>query len=331
MGLKTWVLGLLVVGGGAAAGAYYLGFSPTDIAEGVEGPPALVGQEFSWGNVNTEVTGILADLRVRNPNSFDLSFGTIEATFIANNIQVGMATTQSPVNLKSNSTVPVNVSIQFANDEVLRWWSTHLRRGETSTVEVNLTTPIQQGPIDETLQLGTKQQVNTDIKGEIENRVETSEAACPQKRESNHYHPPDQQNRPHSFHFPCIVDNTNHWDVSKSDKTVLRANFTIFNPNDYPVNFGDKKLVLHLQGVSLASGKLEERHTIPPKDTIEITVPAILDHSKAKKWWPKHVNGDCETSTGEVSLVFDFEGRDKEWTWSVKLPFEKDVSTGILC
>lgn len=323
----TWVGGIALAVGGLLVGGYVGMNLLGSVSDAVEGPPTLVSKELSWGSVSEENTTIQADLQIHNPNEFSVQFRRVNTTIQASGIEVG-AVTSPGFKLAQNQTSPANLTVRLDNQAILDWWSIHTSQGEQSIVKLAFDLVLGSGPVDEDLSFTVKQPVRTNITGEIEKGAESDPSGCPNKQDHPHPDPGPDEDDWHPFHAPCIVDNENHWENTGPRQTVLVSNMTVYNPNrDDPIPLHNLRLRGLLHDVAVVQGHLEEKVVIPPLETRDLTIRSQSPHDALRRWWPQHVNGNCEKSPLDAEIVFKY--KDREWT--APLPIEYTFSTRLIC
>ena len=260
------LLGLgVVVGGGFAAGVF--------------GVPGVVAVDNAFGPVNESTTTIESELVVNNPNPVGASFddAQIDYRIRMNDIPMAHGGREGLELGTGNTTIPLETYLM--NDQIPKWWASHLQNGERSTMT-----------IDATLYSGTLNRSRTfthepePIETDIESQFDTNET------------------RPINAGLPFVSDpvlylnsTSGTWGDVTEKETPIEMTFTLYNPKDYPISMTRLGYDITMNDVAVGEGTTSKSVTIPAHSAKQVEATTIIDNSKLDEWWVTHLQRDQVT------------------------------------
>ncbi len=98
---------------------------------------AVDGIDARWGETDEDETTIELRVKVENPNPFAVGFEDIGYTVRMNGVRVGEGDADD-FRLSAREKKVVSATAVLRNERMADWWTTHLRRRETTETEISL-------------------------------------------------------------------------------------------------------------------------------------------------------------------------------------------------
>lgn len=260
-------------------------------ATGVLGVPAVDTIENRFADVDDERTTIDTNLTVDNPNPLGVSAGnlSIDYAISMNDVQLANGSKEGIAIESGQSTLPFRTSL--ANQRIPEWWYTHVDRGETSEVVVDVN--VSHGLLgDRTVSVPQEQTIQTDILGQFNNTT----------------------TRPIDADAPLVSDpvlylnetTATYGDDVTPERTPLDLEFTVYNPKPYPYAVSEVGYEIGMNDVQVGEGSSERGYAIPPKSTRTIEASVVIDNENIDDWWVSHLERDQVTDVAiDVAILID--------------------------
>lgn len=298
--LLTLVLALGVTG----AGAFSLG---------VLGTPSVAGVQNSFGDVTDETTEIHTALVVHNPNPVGVSLGDASVSYDVTMNDVAMANgTKDGVAIGAgNSTVAFRTEMQ--NDRIPRWWTSHVRNGEHTTVQVDAS--VRSGTLDRTFDAPPiEREVSTDVISQF-NSTETR---------------PVNASQPFVSDPVMYVNETSaSWGEVTDAETPIDMRFVVYNPKTMPIAVTEIGYNITMNDVKVGNGTTDSEHVVEGHTSETIEAETAIRTQKLDEWWVSHLENEQVTQLRiEFYAKIDAGGE----TFRVALDemtYEKTVETDI--
>ncbi|MFB6120648.1 MAG: LEA type 2 family protein [Halobacteriaceae archaeon] len=305
LGSKLRIAGtvLLVLAVGVAA-AYF---------GGVIGVPQVESMENSFGTVNESTTVIETNVTVNNPNPIGISLGGVSLNYTVDMNEVRMASgDKTGISIGTgNSTVTLTTLMD--NSQIPKWWVSHIRNGEQTTVDVRAT-------VTSSL-LG--QSYTTSLPGRTINTDLLSSFNSTETRAVNANHPIV------SDPVAYINETSASWGQVTQSETPTKMAFVVYNPKSYPITVSELGYNVTMAGVDMGDGATQDPVVIQPHSAETIRANVVIDNTNLDRWWVEHLqNGQSST------LRITFYARASVGGQTIRLPLdafthEEQIETDI--
>ena len=259
-------VGVALVLGMVAAGAYALG---------IVGTPTVETVENRFVGVSAETTTVETGLTVANPNPVGVSLGgaTVDYTVSMNDVAMASGTNEGLAIGRGNSTLEFTTAMR--NDRIPAWWATHVRNGERTQVTIDAT--VSDSSLGgRSVSLSQNRTVETDIVGQF-NATET---------------------RPVDASSPLVDDpalyvnaTRGSWDRANvtDSATPLDVEFDVYNPKTYPYTVTRVGYTARMNDVTVGNGTTESGYVIAPGERQTVGVETTIHNANLDKWWVSHL------------------------------------------
>ncbi|WP_158056713.1 LEA type 2 family protein [Halorussus halophilus] len=298
--LGTTVLALVVLVG-AAFGAGFLG------------TPSVTGTQNSFGDVTNETTVIHTNLTVENPNPLGLDLGGVTVSYEVAMNDVTMANgTKEGVALQSG-TGDLHFQSQMNNEKMPRWWVSHIRNGEQTTVRVDATA--SSSMLGRTFSAPpVKRQVETDIISQF-NSTETRSMNASQPFVSD----------PVAY----VNETSAHWGEVTESETPIDMRFVVYNPKTTPLAITEIGYNISMNNVSVGNGTTDREYVVEGRTQETIAAQTVIRNEKLDDWWVTHLKNDQVT---DMRIEFYAKMRVAGETFRIPLremTYTKTIETDI--
>jgi len=255
--LRAIVAALVLVGGGLG-GAF---------AVGIVGTPSVETVENRFGAVSTVTTEIETALVVHNPNPIGVRLGGASVTYSIAMNDVGIASGgRDGLRLTTGNTT-LHFTTAMRNEQIPKWWVTHVRRGERTAVVINAS--VRSSLLGRSFAVPVEKEISTDIIGQF-NSSETR---------------PVDANQPVVSDPVLYINRTiASWGPVTREETPMQIQFQTYNPKDVPYTVTEIGYEITMNGIQVG----ERRLGTAPRDCPDI-------HRDAR-----HDDGDPERRAGRV-------------------------------
>jgi len=261
--------------------------------------PRVTGVDNEFGRVTDDRTEVKTSVTVENPTLLGLgdSVASVEYTLSMNDVQMAHER-QEDIAISGGET-DLNLSTWIDNDDVPRWWVTHIERGERTTVEV-----------DPTL---TVDRLGVAVEADAAAHTETFETDLLAPLQSN------QSRSLEAFGRTVLnVQRTDaEWGDPTAEETPLDATMTVQNPLSVPVPLTNLTYVVEMNGVVVGEGEVGRRTLVDPGTTETIRAAMTIDNSRIDDWWVTHLRRNESTR-----MTVRVEGAVEVAGERVRLPLE---------
>ena len=275
---------LAIVGGVLMVGAIFGGA----YAMGLIGMPSVTGVDNRFAGVDAETTTVETDVGVRTPTIFAVGLGGVSVDYAVELSGVRLAEGGKEGVDLSTGYATLGSRTELSNEQIPRWWTAHVRDGETSDLLVHAT--IHSSTLDRSVSLTPVcREVSTDLLSAFDS-TETRPANASQPLVS----------------VPVLYVNETsaQWGSVTVVVTSIETTFEVHAPKDVPyaaTAFGHE---ITLNGVDVGSGECERAYAIPPKSTRPVRATTAIDDAALDEWWVSHLERNQVTD-----LRIDFYAR----------------------
>jgi LEA14-like dessication related protein len=306
LGSKLRIVGtvfLLLVGGIAAA-----------YAGGVIGVPQVQEMQNSFGTVNESTTVIRTNVSVHNPNPFGISLGGVGLNYTVDMNEVQLASGEKHgVGIGSgNGTVTLRTLMD--NQQIPKWWVSHIRNGERTSVDVSATISSSTLGQRYTTSLPSRT-IATDLLSAFNSTEQR----------------PIDANQPLVQDPVAYVNETSaSWGTVTASETPTEMRFVVYNPKDYAITVSELGYNVTMAGVNVGEGATSDPVIIEPNSESTIEADVVIDATKLDDWWVAHLQAD-QTSTLQISFYVQVSVGGE----TIRLPLdafthEEQIETDIL-
>jgi len=284
------------------------------VALGVLGVPSVTGVENRFGPVNESSTVIETNLSVNNPNPVGVALGgvTVNYSVAMNGVDIASGQKEGVAISSGNSTVDTTTTMD--NGQIPAWWYTHVRDGETTTVEIDATAT--SSTLGQSANFGQEQTIETDIVGQFDS----------------------EKTRPVEANQPLIGDpvlyinsTRGSWDRANltRQRTPLDLDFTVYNPKWVPYTVSKIGYNITMDGVPVGAGVSDRGYVIEPETTETIRANTVIRNQHLDEWWVSHLERNQVTDLSiDFYLVVDVQGEQFRVDLD-SIDYEKRIETDI--
>lgn len=272
---------------------------------GVIGIPSLEGMTNQWGEVEDDRVEVRTQLDIHNPNPLPLGYGLdeVEYTLSMNQIEVAEGVT-TDVDLPSGSG-SVNLSTYLRTEAIPPWWASHIENDEVSDVHIDATVHVSFGPVSRSPSVSHEDTIETDLEATLAEALEGFEGA--------HTGPSIDLSLVTVEPTVEVTDTDAMWGSVTEDETEVLFDFTVHNPNEYPIPTPAFTGALEFNEIAVGDWDAHEVDlvrgpeggVIPAGETRELRYAVMIDNHAIAQWFPTHVEGDESSDariTGQLAL-----------------------------
>ncbi len=270
-GIAVLVLGVLVGAG------FLLGFV---------GVPSVEAVENRFDSVNDSTTTIDTKLVVNNPNPIGVSLGdtSVDYTVFMNDVPMANGSKHGLSIGTGNSSVEFESYMN--NENIPKWWYTHVSNGETTEVLVDADVSV--GLLGgKSISLPQRQTIETDIIGQFN----------------------DTTTREVNAGVPLVSDPVLYVNETRAtygsnvtlERTPLDMAFTVYNPKSYPYTVSEVGYEIRMNDITVGEGSTERSYTIPGHTERTLETTTVIKNGNLDDWWVSHLERDQVTN-----LTIDF-------------------------
>ncbi len=297
----TIALSLVVV----IAGAFVVGLVGVPTVERVDG---------EFGAVNDSQTEVRATLTVDNPNPIGTRAVDVTADYVVRANGVELARGRDDGVAVAPGTSTETVTAWMDNAVIPRWWASHVRNGERTTVDVDARVTI--GVLGYSTDVTRSRTVETDLLSSFEST----------------------ESRPIDADVPFAADPVLYlnetrasWGDVDANRTELELAADAYNPGEYDVPVARIGYTITMNDVVVGEGETASGTVLESGEETTITATTAIEHDRLDEWWVTHLENDQRSE-----LRVEFEGRIELPTGSTvtvpleALTYEETVETDLL-
>jgi LEA14-like dessication related protein len=300
---KRGFLAIILVGALVGAGVLY----------GVLGVPSVAGVDNEFGTVTNQTTGIETALVVNNPNPIAISAGNASVDYSVQMNDVAMANgSRGNLGLDRGNTT-LRFSTQMRNDKIPKWWVTHIRNGERTTLRIQST--VHSSLVGRSVRVPYSQQIETDIISEF-NSTETR---------------PVNANAPFVSDPVLYVNETSaNWGTVTREETPIRMRMRVYNPKSVAYTVSEIGYDVTMNGIAVGNGTTDRPYTIPGKSGKTLRMQTVIQNGHLDDWWVSHLKNGQKTDL-KISFYANIELPSGE---TIRVPlrqltYKKQIETHI--
>ncbi|MFB6353535.1 MAG: LEA type 2 family protein [Halobacteriales archaeon] len=283
------------------------------------GEPLLTVSDWTaaWGDANGTVTPVTLTAQVTNAHDRPVTLDGVGYRVEMNDVTLGEGVDRSGFSVDPGETETLEIRAALRTERFDRWWVSHLRHDETTTLSIGTTAVVAGDGDDPTVHLdlvSMQLELSTDLLGG--GGATTSDRST--------------QVGPRGLEPPSADIAALAWgDVSEA-VTELEATVAVRNPNTRSALNELVDLTIRqratVNGVPVANGTAAIEDL--PAGQSNVTVTAELDNGKVPTWWARHVNnGESSTVTVNATALVDLGATVIERPLSVQ---DRRFSTDLL-
>jgi len=245
---------------------------------GVLGAPHVVGVDNEFGETSRDTTNVSTALVVGNPNPVGVRLGStsVNYTVAMNDVTLASGGTDDIALEQGNTTLRFATAMR--NERIPAWWVTHVRNGETSTLQLDAT--VDSSLVDRSVSVPYQQSVETDVIGQF-NSTET---------------------RPVNADVPLVSDpvlyvneTSANWGRVTASETPIRTQMRVYNPKPVPYTVTEVGYEVTMNDVTVGEGTTDQAHVVAPKSSETVRLQTVIRNERLDEWWVSHVRNDQVT------------------------------------
>jgi LEA14-like dessication related protein len=260
----------------------------------VAGEDLLVvsSRSASWGEATAERTPVRFGVDLQNVHDRPVELDGTEYRIAMNDVVVGEGTTEDGIRLEPGESGTFVVAASLDSARMQEWWVSHLRRGETTTLSVEVYGVVEDDGERERLPLSafdTELRFETDLLGDGSTTVE-----------------PVAGEAGGSLAPPEVTGVSSEWGEATDEHTEVVTEVGVRNPGGS--GYGDLvefelQEVTTINGVDASSGSTT---TELPSGNGTVTLVSRMDNDAVPRWWSRHLeNGERSTVRTETRGTAD--------------------------
>ena len=297
--LLATLLLVALVGGAFAAGAL--------------GAPSVSGVENRLTGVNGTTTTIATDVLVTNPNPFGASLSGVSVGYGVRMNGIAMATgTKEGVSIGTGESA-VSTETRMRNERIPRWWVSHLRNDERTTLVVDAN--VRSETVNRTFDASpVEREIETDLVSQF-NSTETR---------------PVNASRPLVSDPVLYVNETSaRWGSITEDRSTVEMTFTVYNPKAYPLTVTKLNYTTTMNDVTVGTGETDRGYVVPPGSERTLRASITIDNGRLDEWWVSHLERNQRTDLRiDFAAVVDVGGTELAISLD-ELTYEETMETDI--
>ncbi|MFC6963215.1 LEA type 2 family protein [Halocatena marina] len=253
--------------------------------------PRITAVNTEWGTVTEDRTEIVTQLAIENPRILGIIelFVDVEYSVSLNTVEIARGEKQS-IQPSGKQNV-VTVSTWANNDDIPKWWVTHINNNQTTTVRVNTDVVLTHDDLRVPLNSWTRTRtVRTNILEPLQN---------------------NETRTLRTFDQPLFIVNRTaaHWGQATARQTPLIASATITNPLPNAVPILNIGYTIRMNDIRVGSDVVDQRTDIPPGSTRTIETRAIINNTRLDEWWVTHLQRNETTQlTVDFYATIEYNG-----------------------
>jgi len=246
--------------------------------------PRIQSVDNEWGEVTSERTEVQTHIVVENPFLLRVGDAIADVSYTVSLNNVTVASERKTEVALSSQQNTVNLSTWIDNDEIPRWFASHINRNETTTVRINPNLVITQAGREFAAQPWSQTRtVETDI-------LEPFQINQSRELSAN-------------GRTLLVVNETSaEWGTATSERTPIDASVTVTNPLSIPVPLVEISYTIRMNGIVVGEGVAAAQRILQPESTETLDAQAVINNTKLDKWWVTHVRND---ETTQLSVDFN--------------------------
>lgn len=293
----------------------------------VAGEDVLVvsNRSASWGEATTERTPVRFAVDLRNVHDRPVELDGTEYRIEMNDVVVGEGTTDEGIVLEpgESGTFVVNASLDTARMQ--DWWVTHLRRGETTILSVEVYGVVEDGDERDRVPLSAfdrELRFETDLLGDGSTSVE-----------------PVAGNESGSVAPPEVTGTRSRWGEATDEYTEVVTDVRVRTPSeDRYADLVELELreETTINGIAVSNGSTSAEL---PAGNGTLTLVSRQDNDAVPRWWSRHLdNGERSTvrtetrgtaDVGVTTLPLSLPDRERTVTTDVLSNVEQEEPSAV--
>lgn len=274
--------------------------------------PQIESMQNEWGTVTTERTEVETKIALDNPFALELGDAVADVNYTVSLNDVDVATGQIERVRLDDSGNAVNFSTWIDNDDISRWWVTHVNNNQTTTVRIDPDVVLQY--------------VGNQFPAEsfTRNRTVYTDLLAPLQRNS--------KRRFEAFGRTVLVVNETdaRWGHATAERTPIHASVTATNPLPVPLPITEINYTIRMNGITVGHGVAASQTMIPSGGTRTFEANATIDNSRLDEWWVTHVrNNETSQLTVEFNATVAFGGVERHLPLEF-VSFTRTFETNVL-
>lgn len=258
--------------------------------------PEIRGITLEWREVTSQITEVIATIKVYNPNPISLPIKKVTCSITMADVKMGSAETKD-LHIRKNAESPVKISAQIDNTKIPDFWAEHLRRNEKSEALIDVSITFDLVITDFTYPFQLKQSIETDLLAGLKK-------VGPILVEEKGKLPITGQEK--AILKITLESLSGKWGTITSDSTEVNLLATVHNENPYPLAIPKIAYQVDMNEIVLASGESEVNYYFAPNSKNNISTIITLETGLMDKWFVSHIRqGEKSTFNIQVSLVFE--------------------------
>ncbi|GAB3676332.1 hypothetical protein GCM10028856_34320 [Halopiger thermotolerans] len=256
--------------------------------------PQVESVDNDWGAVTENRTEVESEVAIDNPLLLRLGDAAADLSYTVslNDIEVADERKRR-VSLEGNEDTIV-VSTWIDNDDIPRWWASHIENDETTTVRVDPSVVVDYGGVR--------------IPAEGLTRTRTVQTDLLEPLEMN------ETQRFRGFNQTVFVVNETdaRWGNATVERTPIEASATVTNSLSLPVPITQIAYTVRMNGIVVGEGVAAQQTVLAPDSTRTIAANATIDNSKLDEWWVTHRrNGGASNLTVDFNATVEYAGVER--------------------
>ncbi len=257
--------------------------------------PRIEEIKYSWGKVNESTTEIIVNVKVYNPNPFPIPLKDVIMDIYMNGIKMGEGHAIK-ANIPANSESTIVVAIYLDNSKIPKWWVSHIRNGEETTVNVKGDLVFDLKLFEFKFPIGFSRTIKTNILSSV------------------------SLSKPETISIDNLANIeirsvNSRWGNVNDKWTEIVTTADVYNPNTFPINVISFDYTIRMNGILVGNGSEYLNTVIPPKSDAKLKLVTKIMNDRLKDWWVTHIkNGERTKVEIDIKPKVKVAGREISFT-----------------
>lgn len=252
---------------------------------------AVADQRATWGETTSERTPVSVRMDVANEHNRTVSLDGVATEIRMNGVTVGEETADGFA-LAPGERRTVTVDAGIEPERMQRWWVSHLRRNQTTQLNVTVEGIVERDGERHRVPLGaldTRAVLRTDLLGPGATTVEQLPTRAGP-----------------SFERPCVRNVSSRWGEPTDETTPVVTDVTVCNPNEGAVSDLLALTVSRSTSINGLTVAANDTRVDLPRGEHTFGLRTTMRNDEVPAWWARHLNrGERSTVRTTVDGTLD--------------------------
>ncbi|MEM4524369.1 MAG: LEA type 2 family protein [Archaeoglobaceae archaeon] len=244
------------------------------------GKPEIKSLTNCWGNIASEVTEIITEILVYNPNPFSIPLKDILTEIYMNELKMGEGKALKAEIPPGESEIILSTEIK--NNRIPEWFVSHIKNGEKTDVKLKGYLVFDLRLTEFKYPFEQSSTIKTNLLSELKSQAPKTVSVGPM-----------------TFTIKSI---NAYWGKVEKDYTEIIIIATISNENPISVLIPKYKYYMEMNGIKVASGINDLVALIPPMSEASLTFVIKIENEMLDEWFVSHLKNK---ERSEIKIVIE--------------------------